>query len=96
MWPFKPNDWTLVFISEPDEYTITTTYGGVPLTGTDRIERTVHTLYYSKSRNKYRISWNGYCTADRTTSPSYIACVKKQIELSNKTNVACVKKQIEL
>lgn len=82
---FKPNDWEPVFI-DTDNYTVTNTYAGVPLVGTEHIERITHTLMYSKSRNKYRIDWAGFCASDRLTSPSYIACVNKQIELSNKTN----------
>ena len=83
MWPFKPNDWAPVFVNQ-DEYIVTTTYAGVPLQGTDRIKYLAHTLYYSKSRDKYRIDWTGYCPSDREASPSYIACVNKQIELQSK------------
>jgi hypothetical protein len=86
MWPFKPNDWKIVFISEPDVYIVTTTYAGQLIKGTERKESIVHTLYYSKSRNKYRIDWSGNYMGNREASLSYIACVKKQIELSNKTD----------
>ena len=81
MWPFKPNDWVPIFISEPDEYTVTTLKNGYPMSGTEHTERLVHTLYYSKSRKKYRIDWNGASVSDRCASPSYLACFKKQIEL---------------
>ena len=82
MWPFKPNDWIPVFV-ESDDYTVTSTYAGVPLKGTEHTESISHTLYYSASRNKYRIDWNGYAVTSRMACPSYIACVKKQIELQN-------------
>jgi hypothetical protein len=88
MWPFKPNDWKPVFVAEPDDFTVTTTYAGFDVKGTEHAEKITHTLYYSKSRNKYRIDWSGHFLYDacRTTIPSYIACVKKQIELESKTD----------
>jgi len=86
MWPFKPNDWKPVFVAEPDEYTTITTYKGVPIPGTEGTERLVHTLYHSKSRNKYRIEWDGTSVSDRGASPSYLACIKKQMELENNTD----------
>jgi hypothetical protein len=81
MWPFKSNDWRPVFVAEPDEYTVITTYAKIPIQGTERKEHITHTLYYSKSRNKYRIDWAGTYVSDREAIPSYIACVRKQIEL---------------
>ena len=88
MWPFKPNDWKVIFVSEPDVYTVTITYAGLPLKGSEREKKLTHILYYSKSRNKYRIRREGdYINTNLKTSPSYLACIKKQIELENKQNV---------
>ena len=94
MWPFKPNDWKIVFIAKPDEYTVITTYAGYPIEGTKRTERLVHTLSYSKSRNKFRIDWDGTSVSDRSASPSYISCLKKQIEMQKELD-EITQRQIE-
>jgi hypothetical protein len=84
MWPFKPNDWIPIFVESALYYVWDTIYR-YKIEESKTTKTSVATLYYSKSRNKYKIIESGYIpTEGLECSNAYKACVNKQIELQNK------------
>ena len=87
MWPFKPDDWMLIYI-ERETFSVWTVVAGVRLEHTKREEYTVYTLYYSLSRNKYKIDVTGYTPHSWESQIGYVNCVSEQIKHQNLKNNA--------
>lgn len=80
MWPFKPNDWKLIHAAMAS-YTVYTHILGTRIDSSKRTEWTTARLYYSKSRNRYKIKEIGYVPqSGHETSDAYFACLNKQIQ----------------
>jgi hypothetical protein len=86
MWPFKSDDWIPIY-KEVAEWTYTYITRYIPtntiISSEDCEATTTYILQYSKSRNKYRIKILGFNNnSDKIySSPAYLNCLTKQIEL---------------
>ncbi len=70
----NPNDWSEVW-SDIGEWTV------VYAPGIERTERAVYTIYYSKSRNRYKLKCGGY---DPKENHKYTIACNKLHELNSK------------
>jgi hypothetical protein len=75
---FKPNDWVLVNSNE-SKYLSIRTYNGVRKGEKDR--SAFYNIYYSKSRNKYKLKCEGY-PVDYKSDSNYYDSLKLLSEYS--------------
>lgn len=83
MWDiFKPNDWMLVH-SENAIYEVWTTIYGVKINNSEREKTAFYNIYFSKSRNKYKLKQEGYIP-NHNDNDAYIKALEKLAKLNSK------------
>jgi hypothetical protein len=56
MWPFKPNDWKLVYTCR-EEFPMYKSYCEIRIPESEYIDIVLFELLYSESRDKYKLSY---------------------------------------
>ena len=80
MWPFKPNDWKIIF-TDKYNFVRTTTWDGRKLPGTERALSTLYILKYSESRKKFKIDISGDQSSPLLyANEAYQHCLDRQID----------------
>ena len=84
MWPFKPNDWKIVY-TDRQEFTGVEQHNGFFRGYAQRECAMIYVLKYSSLRNKFNIEIEGEIADNlRQSCPAYQRVLNKQIELQEK------------